>query len=73
MSAREKQLIAYHESGHAVVARFLAHHDPVRKITIVPRGLRMGYTRFLATEERLYRTRSQSWADTRQSQSFSAS
>jgi cell division protease FtsH len=59
MSAREKELTAYHESGHAVVARFLAHHDPVHKITIVPRGLRMGYTRFLATEERLYRTRSQ--------------
>jgi cell division protease FtsH len=59
MSAREKELTAYHESGHAVVARFLAHHDPVHKITIIPRGMRMGYTRFLAAEDRLYRTRSQ--------------
>jgi cell division protease FtsH len=58
MSAREKELTAYHESGHAVVAHFLAHHDPVHKITIIPRGLRGGYTRFLPTEDRLYMTRS---------------
>ena len=57
MSAREKELTAYHESGHAVVAHFLAHHDPVHKITIIPRGLRGGYTRFLPTEDRLYMTR----------------
>jgi cell division protease FtsH len=56
MSAREKELTAYHESGRAVVARFLTHHDPVHKITIIPRGLRTGSTRFLPTEERLYRT-----------------
>jgi cell division protease FtsH len=58
MSAREKELTAYHESGHAVVSRFLEHHDPVHKITIIPRGLRTGYTRFLPTEDRLYMTRS---------------
>src|SRR5207237_3077542 len=57
MSARERELTAYHESGHAVVSRFLAHHDPVHKITIIPRGLRTGYTRFLPTEDRLYMTR----------------
>jgi cell division protease FtsH len=59
MSRRETELTAYHESGHAVVSRFLAHHDPVYKITIIPRGLRMGSTRFLATEDRSYMTRGQ--------------
>jgi len=59
MSTREKELTAYRESGHAIVSRFLAHHDPVHKITIIPRGLRTGYTRFLPTEDRLYMTRSQ--------------
>ena len=57
MSAREKELTAYHESGHAVVSRFLPLHDPVHKITIIPRGLRTGYTRFLPDEDRLYMTR----------------
>ena len=42
-----------------MVSRFLVHHDPVHKITIIPRGLRTGYTRFLPTEDRLYMTRSQ--------------
>ena len=59
MSARETELTAYHESGHAVVSRFLTHHDPVHKITIIPRGLRLGHTRFLAAEDRSYVTRSQ--------------
>jgi cell division protease FtsH len=59
MSARETELTAYHESGHALVSRFLTHHDPVYKITIIPRGLRIGHTRFLPTEDRMYMTRSQ--------------
>lgn len=59
MSSRETELTAYHESGHAVVSRFLTHHDPVHKITIIPRGLRFGYTRFLPPEDRSYVTRSQ--------------
>jgi cell division protease FtsH len=59
MSTRERELTAYRESGHAVVSRFLTHHDPVHKITIIPRGLRTGYTRFLPTEDRLYMTRGQ--------------
>jgi cell division protease FtsH len=57
MSAREKELTAYHESGHALVSRFLPQHDAVHKITIIPRGLRTGYTRFLPAEDRLYMTR----------------
>jgi cell division protease FtsH len=59
MSVRETELTAYHESGHAVVSRFLKYHDPVHKITIIPRGLRVGYTRFLPPEDRAYMTRSQ--------------
>ena len=59
MSTLETELTAYHESGHAVVSRFLTQHDPVHKITIIPRGLRIGYTRFLPPEDRSYVTRGQ--------------
>src|ERR1700731_3436298 len=59
MSEKEKELTAYHESGHALVAHFLPHHDPVHKVTIIARGLRAGYTRFLPVEDRMYMTRSQ--------------
>jgi cell division protease FtsH len=59
MSEQEKRLTAYHEAGHAVVARFLEHHDPVHKITIVGRGRAGGYTRFMPAEDRHYQTRSQ--------------
>ncbi|HYY88001.1 MAG TPA: ATP-dependent zinc metalloprotease FtsH [Chloroflexota bacterium] len=59
MSRHEKELTAYHESGRAVVARLLIHHDPVHRISITPRGLRTGSTRFLPAEDRVYMTRSQ--------------
>jgi cell division protease FtsH len=59
MSEKERLLTAYHESGHAVAMRFLQHHDPVQKVTIVPRGMVGGYTRPLPTEDRHYMTRSQ--------------
>jgi len=59
MTEPERQLTAYHEAGHAVVARFLERHDPVHKITIVGRGRAGGYTRFLPAEDRNYQTRSQ--------------
>ncbi|MDP9382536.1 MAG: ATP-dependent zinc metalloprotease FtsH [Chloroflexota bacterium] len=59
MSDREKQLTAYHEAGHAVVARFLDNHDPVDKVSIIARGFMGGYTRFLPSEEHYYITRSQ--------------
>jgi cell division protease FtsH len=59
MSVREKERTAYHESGRVVVARFLTHHDPVHKISIIPRGRRLGSTRFLPAEERMYQTRRQ--------------
>jgi len=59
MSEKERLLTAYHESGHAVAMRFLEHHDPVQKITIIPRGMLGGYTRPLPPEDRYYMTRSQ--------------
>ena len=59
MSESERRLTAYHEAGHAVVARFLDRHDPVHKITIVGRGRAGGYTRFLPSEDRHYQTRGQ--------------
>jgi cell division protease FtsH len=59
MSRQEKELTAYHESGHAVVGHLLSHHDPIHRISILPRGLRTGETRFLPTEDRVYMTRSQ--------------
>ncbi|MDP3879557.1 MAG: ATP-dependent zinc metalloprotease FtsH [Dehalococcoidales bacterium] len=58
ISAREKEITAYHEAGHALVARTLPNADPVRKVTIIPRGMAGGYTRFLEEDRSMY-TRSQ--------------
>jgi len=59
ISEREKSLTAYHEGGHAVVARKLENVDPVHKVSIVARGMMGGYTRLLPTEDRYTRSRSQ--------------
>lgn len=59
ISPREKEITAYHEAGHALVARMLPHADPVHKVTIVARGMALGWTRFLPTEDRYLWTRSQ--------------
>jgi cell division protease FtsH len=59
ISAREKELTAYHESGHAVVAHYLKHSDPVAKVTIVSRGEMGGYTKGLPEEDRHLWTRNQ--------------
>jgi cell division protease FtsH len=59
MSDREKALTAYHESGHALVGRMLAHHDPVHKVSIVARGMAGGYTRFLPAEDHYFGTKAQ--------------
>ncbi len=60
MSKREKEIVAYHESGHAIVASTLPHMDPVRKISIIPRGIgALGYTQQLPTEDRYLMTRSE--------------
>ncbi|MDG2315690.1 MAG: ATP-dependent zinc metalloprotease FtsH [Gammaproteobacteria bacterium] len=52
MSENEKKLTAYHESGHAIVGLTVADHDPVYKVTIIPRGRALGVTMFLPEEDR---------------------
>lgn len=52
MSDEEKELTAYHESGHAIVGRLVPEHDPVYKVTIIPRGRALGVTMFLPEEDR---------------------
>ncbi len=59
ITEREKYVTAYHEAGHAVVARMLPNVDPLHKITIVARGMMGGYTRVLPTEDRHLMTKSQ--------------
>ncbi len=57
ITAKEKEVIAFHEAGHAVVARATADHDPVRKVTIIPRGVAGGVTWFLPSEDMNLTTR----------------
>src|SRR5512139_2154165 len=60
MSQKEKEIVAYHESGHAIVAESVDHADPVHKITIIPRGIAaLGYTQQQPTEDRYLMTRSE--------------
>ena len=51
ISPREKEIVAYHEAGHALLMYYLPGHDPVHKITIVPRGMAGGYTMSIPEEE----------------------
>jgi cell division protease FtsH len=53
ISDREKRTTAYHEAGHALVARMLHNSDPVHKVTIIPRGRALGVTQQLPSEDRL--------------------
>jgi len=59
VSPKEKEVVAYHEAGHALVARALPNADPVHKISIVARGISLGHTRQLPIEDRYLTTRSQ--------------
>ena len=52
MSDRERLNTAYHEAGHAIVGRLVPDHDPVYKVTIIPRGRALGVTMFLPEEDR---------------------
>jgi len=52
MSEEEKKLTAYHEAGHAIVGRLVPAHDPVYKVSIIPRGRALGVTMFLPEEDR---------------------
>ncbi|MEK7555389.1 MAG: ATP-dependent zinc metalloprotease FtsH [Patescibacteria group bacterium] len=63
ISIKEKEIIAYHEAGHALVAASLKNADPVQKISVVARGRAGGYTLKLPIEETHLRTKSQFLAD----------
>jgi len=52
MKDEEKKLTAYHEAGHAIVGRLVPEHDPVYKVSIIPRGRTLGVTMFLPEEDR---------------------
>ena len=58
ISDNEKKLTAYHEAGHAVVAKLSSSKDPVHMITIIPRGGAGGFTMYLPEEDKLYRSKS---------------
>ena len=57
ISPEEKEIVAYHEAGHAVAGWYLEHADPLVKVSIVPRGVAaLGYAQYLPREQYLYRT-----------------
>ncbi len=57
MSEKEKRITAYHEAGHAIVGRLVPDHDPVYKVSIIPRGRALGVTQFLPEEDRYSHSR----------------
>jgi len=60
INPKEKKIVAYHESGHALVAELVSGADPVSKISIIPRGVAaLGYTTQLPTEDRYLMTRTE--------------
>ena len=59
MSERERTVIAYHESGHALVGHILENSDPVHKISIISRGQALGYTMQLPTEDHFLKTKNE--------------
>ena len=58
MSYKERLNTAYHEAGHAIVGRLMPEHDPVYKVSIIPRGRALGVTMFLPEEDRYSHSRS---------------
>jgi cell division protease FtsH len=59
MSEEDKKLTAYHEAGHAIVGRLVPEHDPVYKVSIIPRGRALGVTMFLPEDDRYSFTKKQ--------------
>jgi cell division protease FtsH len=59
MSEKDKKLTAYHEAGHAIVGRLVPEHDPVYKVTIIPRGRALGVTMFLPEQDKYSISRKQ--------------
>ena len=56
LSPEEKKIVAYHEAGHAVCGWFLEHADPLLKVSIIPRGVGLGYAQYLPKERYLFST-----------------
>ena len=52
MTEQEKEMTAYHEAGHALVARYVPGHDPLHKVTIIPRGRALGVTMSLPERDK---------------------
>src|SRR6195952_2339879 len=59
LSEKEQRITAYHEMGHALVGHFLENTDPIHKITIIPRGMALGVTISMPTEDRFLTTRAE--------------
>ncbi len=53
MTEKEKEMTAYHEAGHAIVGRLVPEHDPVYKVSIIPRGRALGVTMYLPEQDRV--------------------
>jgi len=59
ISDKEKRILAYHEAGHALVSKLLPNADPVRKVTILPRGMALGYTMQVPVEDHYITSKSE--------------
>lgn len=59
ISEKEKEMVAYHEVGHAVVGELLPNSDPVHKVSILPRGMALGYTMHLPIQDKYLTTKSE--------------
>ena len=59
MTEKEKQLTAYHEAGHAIASYYSDSHDPVHQISIIPRGMAGGYTMYLPTEDKTFKSKNE--------------
>lgn len=59
MNEKEKKMTAYHEAGHAIVGRLVPNHDPVYKVSIIPRGRALGVTMFLPVEDKYSNSKEQ--------------
>ena len=59
ISEKEKEMVAYHEVGHAIVGELLPNSDPVHKVSILPRGMALGYTMHLPTQDKYLTTKSE--------------
>ena len=59
ISDKEKKLTAYHEAGHAIVGKFLETTDPLKEISIIPRGIAGGYTMYKTNEDKFYKSKTE--------------